>query len=84
MSSTMAAATATAAAMATAAVVDQASSSAVRAQNAALDSFTSDYADRPGSTVTAMTYHGTRLPNPPIPFDPREVTMEAPTTSSVR
>lgn len=66
--------------MATAAAVDEATSSAVREQSAALDSFTADYADRPGSTVTAMTYHGERLPSA-VPLDPREVTMEASATS---
>jgi hypothetical protein len=70
--------------MATAAAVDEATSSAVREQNAALDSFTADYADRPGSTVTAMTYHGERLAESAVPLDPREVTMEAPATSSGR
>jgi hypothetical protein len=70
--------------MATATAVDEAASSAVREQNAALDCFTADYADRPGSTVTAMTYHGERLPEPRVPLDRREVTMEAPTTSSRR
>ena len=70
--------------MATATAVDEATSSAVREQSAALDSFTADYADRPGSTVTAMTYHSERLPEPKVPLDRREVTMEAPPTSSVR
>jgi hypothetical protein len=63
--------------MATAAVVDQASSAAVRDQNAALNSFTADYASRPGAVVTAMTYHGERVEAPEHPLDLRGVTMEA-------
>ena len=70
--------------MATAAAVDMATSSAVREQSSALDSFTADYADRPGSTVTAMTYHGERLPPQAAPLDLRGVTMQAPATSSRR
>ncbi|HEY4224488.1 MAG TPA: hypothetical protein VGM70_01580 [Pseudolysinimonas sp.] len=58
--------------MASAAAVDAATSNAVREQNAALDAFTADYADQPGSTVTAMTYHAIRVPpDPPAPVDPR-------------
>ena len=70
--------------MATATAVDEATSSAVREQNAALNSFTADYAARPGSTVTAMTYHGERIPQTATPLDLREVTMQAPATSSPR
>jgi hypothetical protein len=67
--------------MATAAAVDGATSSAVRGQNAALNSFTADYSDRPGSTVTAMIYHGERLAEPAPPVDPRKATAQAPTSS---
>jgi hypothetical protein len=70
--------------MATATAVDQAKSAAVREQNAALNSFTADYADRPGSVVTAMTYHGERVPHAEKPLDLRGVTMQAPATSSGR
>ncbi len=70
--------------MATATAVDQAVSSAVRDQNAALNSFTADYADRPGSTVTAMVYHGERVPTDHTPVDLRGVTMQARATSSSR
>ncbi|MEO6115615.1 MAG: hypothetical protein ABIP33_04445 [Pseudolysinimonas sp.] len=70
--------------MASATAVDAATSSAVRDQNAALNSFTADYAGRPGATVTAMTYHGERVPDAAAPFDPREVTMQVPATSSPR
>jgi len=70
--------------LATATAIDDAASSAVRDQNAALDSFTADYADRPGSTVTAMVYHGERLPGDQTPVDLRGVTMEARATSSAR
>lgn len=70
--------------MATAAAVDRATSSAVREQNAALNAFTADYTDRPGSTVTTMTYHGERLAETVPPLDPREVTMKASVTSSRR
>ena len=64
--------------MATAAAVDQATSAAVREQNAALNAFTADYASRPGSVVTAMTYHGERVQPVEHPLDLRGVTMEAP------
>jgi len=75
--------------MATAAAVDQATSAAVREQNAALNAFTADYATRPGAVVTAMTYHGERVQAPEHPLDLRGVTMEAPAprggaTSSAR
>ncbi|MEP6842353.1 MAG: hypothetical protein ABJA11_02450 [Pseudolysinimonas sp.] len=70
--------------MATAAAVDGATSSAVREQNEALNSFTADCARQPGSTVTAMIYHGVRLPAQATPLDLRGVTMEAPVTSSRR
>jgi hypothetical protein len=46
--------------VATATVVDAARSTAVRDQIAAMDAFTSDYADRDGSSITVMTYHGER------------------------
>jgi hypothetical protein len=46
--------------VATATVVDAASSEAVREQIAAMDAFTSDYADRDGSSITVMTYHAER------------------------
>jgi hypothetical protein len=67
--------------MATATAVDRAESAAVREQNVALNSFTADYAGRPGSTVTAMTYHGERVPQQEQPLDLRGVTMQAPTSS---
>ena len=70
--------------MATAAAVDQASSAAVRDQNAALNAFTADYASRPGSTVTAMTYHSERVPQPAKPLDLRGVTLQVPATSFAR
>ncbi|MEO6534078.1 MAG: hypothetical protein ABIO06_10955 [Pseudolysinimonas sp.] len=68
--------------MATATAVDQATSAAVRDQSAALNAFTADYASRPGSTTTAMTYHGERLPQSESHLDLRGVTMQAPTSSS--
>jgi len=46
--------------VATATVVDAASSSAVREQIAAMDGFTSDYADRDGSSITVTTYRAER------------------------
>ncbi len=46
--------------VATATVVDAAQSNAVREQIAAMDAFTSDYADRDGSTITVTTYHAMR------------------------
>jgi len=64
--------------MATAAAVDQATSAAVREQNAALNAFTADYADRPGAVVTAMTYHGERVKPTEHPLDLRGVTMQVP------
>ncbi len=57
--------------MASAAAVDAATSNAVREQNAALDAFTADYADQPGATVTAMSYHAIRVPEASTPVDPR-------------
>ena len=57
--------------MATATAVDRATSTAVRDQSDALNAFTADYADRPGATVTSMTYHGERLTQPAAPLDPR-------------
>ncbi|HEY4153447.1 MAG TPA: hypothetical protein VGM38_09015 [Pseudolysinimonas sp.] len=62
--------------MATATAVDEAASAAVRDQSAALNAFTADYANRPGATVTAMTYHGERLAQASAPLDPREATMQ--------
>ena len=70
--------------LATAAAVDEATSSVVRDQNTALNAFTADYASRPDSTVTVMTYHGERLQEPTTPLDPREVTLEVRATSSGR
>jgi len=76
--------------VATAAVVDSASSAAVREQNAALDSFTSDYAAQHGSLITVTSYHATRVPEAMTPTsDPsrmmlREVTREARATSAFR
>lgn len=46
--------------VATATVIDQAGSAAVREQIDALDAFTRDYTDRPGSQVTVMMYHAER------------------------
>jgi hypothetical protein len=46
--------------VATATVIDSASSAAVREQIAAMDAFTSDYAERDGSTITVTTYHAER------------------------
>jgi hypothetical protein len=45
---------------ATAQAIDAARSSDVRAQTAALDGFTGDYAGRPGATITSSLYHSTR------------------------
>jgi hypothetical protein len=67
--------------VATATAVDQARSSAVREQSAALDAFTADYAHRPGAAVTAMTYHGERITQPPTPLDPRVAVTKASATS---
>jgi hypothetical protein len=68
--------------MATATAVDEATSAVVRDQNVALNSFTADYASRPGSTVTAMVYHGERIPHTAEPLDPRDATTRAGATSS--
>ena len=68
--------------MATATAVDEATSSVVRDQNVALNSFTADYASRPGSTVTAMVYHGERIPHMTQSVDPREGAARDPATSS--
>ncbi|CAN5473278.1 hypothetical protein BH10ACT6_BH10ACT6_12480 [soil metagenome] len=74
--------------MATAAVIDRASSSAVREQSAALDSFTGDYAAQPGSTITVTSYHAERVPDAtpkthPTQFEMSEVTPGA-TSSAAR
>ena len=45
---------------ATAQAIDAARSGDVRAQSDALDSFTGDYADQPGSSITAYSYHADR------------------------
>ncbi|MGN6503596.1 MAG: hypothetical protein ACTHKX_11950 [Pseudolysinimonas sp.] len=50
--------------------VDQATSTAVREQVAALDSFTADYTSAPGSQVTVMMYHAERVPEPSGTADP--------------
>jgi hypothetical protein len=74
--------------MATAAVVDGATSSAVREQSDALDAFTGDYAARHGATVTVTSYHAERVPEPVSPLDLKQlelgVTREAPATSASR
>jgi hypothetical protein len=75
--------------MATAAVVDGASSAAVREQSDALDAFTGDYAARHGSTITVTSYHAERVPTPDRQLDLkqlelREVVREVPTASGVR
>lgn len=46
--------------VATASVIDDAESQAVREQVAALDAFTGDYARQDGSATTVMTYHAER------------------------
>jgi hypothetical protein len=46
--------------VATATVIDQASSGAVRDELAALDAFTGDYTTQPGATITATTFHAER------------------------
>jgi len=46
--------------VATATVIDHAESAAVREQVAALDAFTADYTQQPGSRVTVMMYHAER------------------------
>ncbi len=56
---------------ATAMAIDATRSQPLREQSAGLDAFTGDYARQDGSTITVMTYHGTRLL--PEPVDPREV-----------
>jgi hypothetical protein len=45
---------------ATAEAIDAARSAGVRTQSAALDGFTSEYAELPGSTITAYSYHAVR------------------------
>jgi hypothetical protein len=75
--------------MATATVVDAATSSAVREQSDALDAFTGDYAAQHGSTITVTSYHAERVPPPSSHLDPkdlelREVTREALPTSASR
>ena len=67
---------------ATAQAVDAAGSSAVRQQSAALDSFTADYADRSGATVTVTTYHAERVAAPEPTLDPRVATAGGRATSS--
>jgi hypothetical protein len=46
---------------ATAAAIDAARSTDIRSQSAALDDFAADYAGRSGSSITAYTYHATRV-----------------------
>jgi pimeloyl-ACP methyl ester carboxylesterase len=46
--------------VATATVIDQASSGAVRDELAVLDAFTGDYTSQPGATITATTFHAER------------------------
>ena len=46
---------------ATASIVDAAESIAVREQIAAMDAFTTEYAQRDGSSITVMTYHAERV-----------------------
>lgn len=46
----------------TATAVDDAGSSVVREQIAAVDAFAADYLERPGGQATLMTYHATRVP----------------------
>lgn len=75
--------------MATAEVVDRATSAAVREQTDALDAFTGDYATQPGATITATSYHAQRVPDSKTPLDLtqlelREVTRAAPTASGLR
>ena len=50
--------------VATAEAIDRARSQEVRAQSAALDDFTKDYARRPGATITAFGYHADRVGQP--------------------
>ncbi len=74
--------------MATAAVVDAASSAAVREQSAALDAFTSDYVSQHGSSITVTSYHAERVSDATTGLGPhqllmREVTREARATASV-
>lgn len=69
--------------LATAAVVDAATSSAVRTQSDALDAFTGDYASRPGSSIVVTSYHAARVPDAGSPLDLtqlelHQVTPEAP------
>jgi hypothetical protein len=75
--------------MATAAVIDRASSSVVREQRDALDAFAGDYAVQPGSTITVTSYHAERVPVPHQRLDLKhlelkEVTRDAPATSAFR
>ncbi len=46
--------------VATATVIDAATSAAVREQIEAMDAFTAEYAERDGSTITVTTYHAER------------------------
>ncbi len=71
--------------MATATVVDRATSAAVREQSAALDAFTGDYAAQQGATITVTSYHAERVPEPSSPLDLKQlelrgVTREVPAT----
>ncbi|HXR45654.1 MAG TPA: hypothetical protein VN759_12640, partial [Pseudolysinimonas sp.] len=59
---------------ATAMAIDEAQSQPLRAQSAALDAFTGDYARQDGSTITVMIYHGTRIQ--PDPVDPRRALQQ--------
>lgn len=73
--------------MATAAVVDAASSVSVREQSAALDAFTGDYVSQQGSSITVTSYHAERVADSTGHLDPhhlvlREVTREARATAS--
>ena len=77
--------------MATAAVVDGATSAAVRQQSDALDAFTGDYVAQHGSSITVTSYHAERVPHPAAPLDLKQlelgvVTREAlpPATSAFR
>ena len=75
--------------MATAAVVDAATSSAVRTQSNALDSFTGEYAAQHGATITVTSYHAERVQEPSSKLDLKQlelrgVTREVPATSASR
>jgi hypothetical protein len=67
--------------MATAAVVDDATSAAVRQQSQALDAFTGEYAAQHGSAITVTSYHAERVPGPTPKLDLKQLELRQPAQS---